>query len=257
MKHYFFALFMLFVGTFSFAQDIGSTAADFTLKTSEDQEFTLSDHQGKVIAVFLLGYNCSSCKGIAPNVQSKLTDRFQSNEDFLMIGIDTWDGSTAQVQNFKTTTKLTFDILQKGSQVAQSWGTSYDRIVIIDRDGKLAFKGDGLISTHLDQAITALQTTLQETTTSIESLNANDFKLKLYPNPVVDVLSLKFVLNEAENITTNIYDITGKLLIQVPSNDYPVGENELSINTRQLNKGLHFMSIQIGRRMITQKFTVL
>jgi len=41
---------------------------DFTLNDTDGNAVTLSDYAGKTIVLFFFGYNCPSCKAIAPSV---------------------------------------------------------------------------------------------------------------------------------------------------------------------------------------------
>ncbi|MDA3929490.1 MAG: hypothetical protein PF541_11065 [Prolixibacteraceae bacterium] len=54
-----------------------------------------------------------------------------------------------------------------GSQVANRLETTFDRILVIDREWKLVFKGQGEVSSHLNQATTSIQTALNGKTTSL------------------------------------------------------------------------------------------
>lgn len=257
MRHLILLSIILFLSHLGFAQAVGSMAPDFTLKNVDDQSFTLSDHKGKVVAVFLLGYGCPSCKGIAPSVQSELVDKFKSNENFVFTGIDTWDGTTAQVENFTKATKTTFEILQKGSKVAQSWETTYDRMVIIDSEGNITFKGNGLVSSHLDQAVSAVQTALDNmTTTAVRNLNENSFNISLYPNPVVNELNINFSLENTQALSGKIYNLTGKEVFKLTADSYSAGVNTLSIGTSEFKQGLHILQLQIGKKTVVEKFIV-
>jgi hypothetical protein len=69
-----------------------------------------------------------------------------------VLGLDQWNGNTASVQAFKTATNVTFPLLLNASGVAAEYKTTYDRIVIIDKAGSIAFSGNQLVSQDLAAA---------------------------------------------------------------------------------------------------------
>jgi peroxiredoxin len=127
-------------------------APGFTLKSLEGADVSLSNYKNKVVTLFFFGNNCSSCKAVAPSVQSMLVTPFASNTSYAVLGLDQWNGNAASVQAFKTATSVTFPLLLNASGVAAEYKTTYDRIVIIDKAGSIAFSGNQLVSQDLAAA---------------------------------------------------------------------------------------------------------
>ena len=121
--------------------EIGSDAPSFTLKSLAGTDVSLSDFTNKVVVLFFFGDKCPSCKAVAPNVQSMLVSPFASNTDYMVLGLDQWNGKKSSVEAFKISTNVTFPLLLDASGVASDYNTTYDRIVIIDKSGKIAFTG--------------------------------------------------------------------------------------------------------------------
>ncbi|MGL1889549.1 MAG: TlpA family protein disulfide reductase [Reichenbachiella sp.] len=115
-------------------------APDFILTSVNGGEVSLSDFIGKPIVIFFFGSTCPLCVSSAPNVESKIKQAFTSDE-IAIIGIDTWNGNTAAVENFKSSTGITFDLLLDGSGVQADYSTTYDRLFLIDSLGDIAHKG--------------------------------------------------------------------------------------------------------------------
>ena len=83
MKNIFtFLIAALFTLNVASAQNVGDVAPDFTLKDLSNQDYKLSDNRGKVVFVFLVGYNCSLCIAGAPTVKSKDINAFSSSRIF-------------------------------------------------------------------------------------------------------------------------------------------------------------------------------
>jgi len=127
-------------------------APNFTLKSSEGSDVSLSSFTNKVVVLFFFGNNCPSCKASAPNIESMLVTPFASRTDYMVLGLDQWNGNVASVQAFKTTTNVSFPLLLNASGVAADYKTTYDRIIVIDKAGKIAFNGKQLASSDLAAA---------------------------------------------------------------------------------------------------------
>lgn len=256
MKQIYILAILLMITKLSFSQEIGAPAPNFTLINTENVEFKLSEQKGKVVVVFIFGYACSSCKAISPDVRTRIVDQFKSNEDFLMIGIDAWDGTTAQVNNFVNSTNLGIEVLQKGSEVPKLWGTTYDRLVIIDREGYLVFKGVGLVSNHINQAITVLETTLNETKTTVFNIeNANENEISIFPNPVIDEVAVGFNLTEKQKVDIVVYNLNGKAIFRNVINAN-IGSHLVSLKTSDLKSGIHFLQLKTNKAILTKRFIV-
>lgn len=140
--------------------DPADDAPDFSLADLDGNDVKLDDFNGKVLVLFFLGNNCPSCKSAGPQIQSQLAETYGSNNNFAIIGLDVWNGNTNAVQNFKSTTGITFPLLLNASATASSYKTSYDRLIVVDKIGKIRFKGTGLASQDLANAINAVETYL-------------------------------------------------------------------------------------------------
>jgi peroxiredoxin len=116
-------------------------APDFSLTSLSGSTVTLQDYDDKVLVMFFLGNSCPTCKTAAPKVQSQIADEYASNSNVAVIGLDQWDGTEASVQGFKNTTGVSFPLLLKASQVAKDYDTTYDRLIVVSKEGKIVFKG--------------------------------------------------------------------------------------------------------------------
>lgn len=130
----------------------GNTAPTFTLKDTNDSDVSLSTYNGKVIVLFFLGSGCPSCRAVAPKIENQIVNVFSSNE-VIVLGLDQWDGNSAAVTNFKSVTQVTFPLLLNASDVARQYETTYDRLVLIDKNGNIHFKGDNLVSQNLPRVV--------------------------------------------------------------------------------------------------------
>jgi peroxiredoxin len=131
------------------ALEEGPVAPGFTLKSTTGADVSLSNFKNKVVVLFFFGNNCPSCKAAGPNVESMLVTPYASRTDYAILGLDQWDGNAASVIAFKSVTNVSFPLLLNASSVAAAYRTTYDRIVIIDKAGTIAFKGNQTVSSDM------------------------------------------------------------------------------------------------------------
>ncbi|HSM46167.1 MAG TPA: redoxin domain-containing protein [Draconibacterium sp.] len=172
--------------------EMGSTAPAFTLKSLDGTNVSLSGYSNKVVVLFFFGNNCPSCKAAAPIVESMLAEPFASSTDYMLLGLDQWDGNAASVQAFKSATNVTFPLLLNASGVAADYKTTFDRIVVIDKSGKIVFSGKQSAATDIAAAKAKVMELVNPVTPvalapgfTLKSLEGTDVSLSSYKNKVV------------------------------------------------------------------------
>ncbi len=129
-----------------------NAAPTFTLKDTNGSDISLSNFGGKVVVLFFLGNGCPTCRAVAPKIQNQIANTLSSNE-VAVLGLDQWNGNSAAVTNFKSVTQVTFPLLLNASDVARQYETTYDRLIVIDKNGNIHFKGDNLASQNLPRVV--------------------------------------------------------------------------------------------------------
>lgn len=175
--------------------EIGTNAPEFTLKSLNGDDLSLSQFTNKVVVLFFFGNNCPSCKAVAPNVQSMLVTPFASSTDYAVLGLDQWNGNAASVEAFKSATNVTFPLLLNASGVAAEYNTTFDRIVVIDKAGNIAFSGAQSAASDIAAAkskVMELINPVPPVTSAtlapaftLKSLTGTDHSLSNYTNKVV------------------------------------------------------------------------
>jgi peroxiredoxin len=258
MKQFFTLIFALVFTTSVMAQSVGETPPDFSLKDLAEMDYILSANKGKVIMIFLVGYNCPLCIASAPDVKTDIVNVFASTAKFQPVVIDVWDGSKAAVQGFASSTGLDATFLQKGSGVASSWSATYDRLYVVDSSGKLVFKGSKSARSQISPAKSAIQTALNNVVTSSPIIDEQEgFSLSQnYPNPVRSSTTIKFRLDEASQVDLSVYDITGKM-VAAPINDfYERGEHEFTFNRNGLQNGIYFYRLNTAKNEAVKRMVL-
>lgn len=126
-------------------------APDFSLKTINDTDLSLTQFEDKVLVIFFFGHNCPPCVSVGPTIESDLNKKFSTKSDFAIIGIDLWDGNVAQVEKFINSTNTSYSIGMNGSAVAKEFKAGRDRLVVVNKAGKIAFNGTSVAKNNLDE----------------------------------------------------------------------------------------------------------
>lgn len=67
-----------------------------------------------------------------------------------------------------------------------------------------------------------------------------------YPNPTVDVLNLVVVNDELDNLSYNLYDMTGKII----SKNSKITTSETNVSMHELNQGIYFLAVNKNNKTI-------
>lgn len=74
--------------------------------------------------------------------------------------------------------------------------------------------------------------------------------IKLYPNPTRDLVNLSFTISKVENLTLNVYDLKGVLVISKSLGKLPEGEQLLQVGTEELISGTYIVSLNSSDAII-------
>lgn len=99
-------------------------------------------------------------------------------------------------------------------------------------------------------AIQNLQSmTFSQLYVSVPDTKANRISsASIYPNPASDQINIRFDAQESGTFEVSIFDLQGKLMKEeIVSN--AKGENEISVDIKDLNTGLYFCRIQNGQEV--------
>lgn len=99
-------------------------------------------------------------------------------------------------------------------------------------------------------------------TTGIEDLNLkpeNIISFSVYPNPLVDVLSIEFEVRQKAIISIGIYDQQGNLIDNLSKKNYSAGKhvvkwNDEFVSNRNLSGGIYYCILRSETTKISKKF---
>jgi len=120
-------------------------APDFTLKTIDGQEITLSKLKGKVVLLDFWATWCGPCRESIPHL-IQLYKAYREN-GFEIIGISLDKGDAAVVRNFVKSVDIPYPIVVATEEVARDYRvTSIPATFFIDKEGKIREKISGFNS---------------------------------------------------------------------------------------------------------------
>jgi len=86
--------------------------------------------------------------------------------------------------------------------------------------------------------------------------NYKQNEINLYPNPVIDQMTVSFELSKSANTLINIYDLAGKLVKSIDLQHEPAGTVNCRINVNDLRKGTYILHLISGEKQTSAKFIV-
>ena len=88
-------------------------------------------------------------------------------------------------------------------------------------------------------------------TTSIDNVNVS-----IYPNPVVNQATVSFELKESGNVSYQVFDMTGRMVMNQNMGRIAEGEHQININAENLSSGSYILRLNQGAKNETVKFMV-
>jgi len=236
----------------------GNEAPDFQLDKLGGGTFKLSDHADKVIYINWFGWGCSTCRAEGESTQKQIADE-HSGENFKAIGIDVWDGSSSNVQDFKLRTNINYDLLLKGGSTADAYGATYQYSMVIDQEGIIRWYGRSNQTSSINNTISALLMA-----TSIEEpAVAYSFELKEnYPNPFNPTTRIPFTVDKVRSVKLAVYDARGAQVRTIINAKFGAGSYEASWDGRNdsgrlVSSGIYFLRLQSDNLVKTNRIVLL
>ena len=91
----------------------------------------------------------------------------------------------------------------------------------------------------------------------IENANKNVSVTQNYPNPVMSTTAFSYTLAQNANVTVEVFDITGRLVMSMEQGNKTAGTHQAIINAENLNSGSYFYTLTAGENKTTKKMVVV
>ena len=76
------------------------------------------------------------------------------------------------------------------------------------------------------------------------------------PNPFTGSTVIDYNLNNNSEVSFNVMDITGKIVIARNAEQQVAGKHSITVNGENLNNGIYFYTITVDGKSITKKMVV-
>ncbi|MEZ5083038.1 MAG: CotH kinase family protein [Bacteroidales bacterium] len=93
-------------------------------------------------------------------------------------------------------------------------------------------------------------------TVGIINFKTGNFKLEIFPNPVSDILNLKFNIESQQNIQFDIFNFTGTKTASMSFELNPGQSNHFQVNLKNLPDGVYIIHLYTVESYYIQKFVV-
>jgi hypothetical protein len=109
------------------------------------------------------------------------------------------------------------------------------------RDLNICLSGTGVQLSVSEEPVTPLEFSIQS----------------IYPNPSNSNVTIRYEVPEANEVLLNLYDIQGRLILELASGIHQAGVHELHVQGNQLQSGVYFCKMVSGGLNQSQKMTYL
>jgi hypothetical protein len=129
-------------------------------------------------------------------------------------------------------------------------GDGYDKIIVLESSERYFPSNSNTYHVYCYS--------YNEVLTGTASLKPNTFTLSQNrPNPANPTTTISYELPEAQNITLQIFDITGRLVETLYKGYKEAGHWDLKWNASEQSSGVYIYRLQVGDRCISKKMVVL
>ena len=136
-------------------------APDFTLKTLDGQELTLSKLKGKVVLLDFWATWCAPCREAIPHLINLQKTHQEKGVEVIGMSVDKGDVET--VRRFVKSMDIPYPIIITPEEVSRNFGvTALPTTIIIDKEGKIRQKLLGFTSEISKQITSTIVELTQE-----------------------------------------------------------------------------------------------
>ncbi|HEU4717614.1 MAG TPA: T9SS type A sorting domain-containing protein [Bacteroidia bacterium] len=95
--------------------------------------------------------------------------------------------------------------------------------------------------------------TITVSATGISDPSVSAVNVKATPNPFSSNVQLTVTLDQPENVSMSVYDLTGKQVAVIQNGLMPAGSNMINWTPEGLSEGVYFLQVKAGDAVTTKK----
>ena len=89
-----------------------------------------------------------------------------------------------------------------------------------------------------------------------ENIVANTVEMSIYPNPIVNDATISFSIEEAAQVSYQVYDLSGRMMMNKVLGNFGQGSHKANFNVENLTSGTYIIKVQAGEKTETAKILV-
>lgn len=196
-----------------------------------------------------------SIADISENQESLLKYNFYyRNADYMsaQMNLEMFAPATTEEQDFKAVTLYDLEMMMNGSEVLTGQDIESLEMIAAQKSAysNLAITLLNNVSGHIDHLAEAPPAMDVLRTDNIRRIETDGSYLNIYPNPVKNTAYIEFVNNTEGNSKIEVFDITGKLVTNIPVSIVAGG---IELDVQQLSGGIYFVTITNSETGFIQK----
>ncbi len=82
-------------------------------------------------------------------------------------------------------------------------------------------------------------------------------EINIYPNPAADAFSFDYYMEKNEELTIEMYNMSGQLVLQKQFNDLPVGASNSLVNIETLSNGIYYVKFSTPNGQFINKLSIV
>ncbi|MCG8372082.1 MAG: redoxin family protein [Balneolales bacterium] len=246
--------------------NVGEEAPEFELIVLDSQgqdTVVLSQLEGKVVYIFFYGAGCPHCISNGPVTETEIYQPLKEDTNFVALGLDTWNQNESSNRSFRNSTGITYTLLLNAqTTLVNYYGGSgfYDRSVVIDAEGNVAYKGTGFVNTDFEQVVDVIEQELSTITTSSELAEENPTQVSLfqnYPNPFNPSTNISFELDISSEVTLSIYNVLGEKVSNLINGFLPSGAHSVTWDASAFPSGIYLYRLETAQGSFSRKMLLV
>lgn len=251
---------------------IGASAPTFTKPLLGGGSYTFTPVSSRVRVLVLFGYSCPFCIADGPTVQQQIKQHYDqvSPGEVEVIGVDMWNGSAAQVNNYKNSTGSTFPLMLNGTvatggNVETLYGP-FDNYLVIDKQGIVRYHaalnyahGNRFKLNEIRAAVDAHVAGFVD----VPGAGPGRLALAASPNPTQREAAITFTLpRQADDARVSVHDLSGRTVAVLHEGAAAAGTLSLRWDGRDASGqwapvGLYLVRARTGSEVLTRRLTLV
>jgi hypothetical protein len=86
--------------------------------------------------------------------------------------------------------------------------------------------------------------------------NNTTIDLKVFPNPTNANATVRLNLTNVTKLAITVYDVVGRVVFELPNNEYTVGMHDINVQTSGLNNGIYNVVVRTDEGIVSEQLVV-